>query len=112
MMRRPSRRLDYNVASMNEWESAEHARAYLQRADRVPHRSAGEAALLDEIPPAARRVLDVGTGDGRLLDLVLRSRPHARGVAVDFSPLMLQQLRTRFASSSRVEIVVSEPGSA
>lgn len=90
---------------MNEWQSAEHASAYLERAERVPHRSAGEAALLDEIPPSARRVLDLGSGDGRLLDLVLHARPQARGVAVDFSPLMLEQLHARFGSASRVEVV-------
>ena len=90
---------------MNEWRSAEHASAYLERADRVPHRSAGEAALLEEIPLSAHRVLDLGSGDGRLLDLVLRARPQARGVAVDFSPLMLEQLNARFGSRSTVEIV-------
>ena len=90
---------------MNEWQSAEHASAYLERAERVPHRSAGEAALLDEIPPSAQRVLDLGSGDGRLLDLVLHARPQARGVAVDFSPLMLEQLHVRFGPASRVEVV-------
>ena len=90
---------------MNEWQSAEHASAYLERAERVPHRSAGEAALLDEIPPSARRVLDLGSGDGRLLDLVLHARPQARGVAVDFSPLMLEQLHARFGPASRVEVI-------
>src|SRR5438067_1717145 len=69
-----------------EWQSAEHAAAYLERADRVPHRSAGETTLVDEIPAIVHRVLDLGSGDGRLLDLVLRARPDARGVALDFSP--------------------------
>jgi SAM-dependent methyltransferase len=90
---------------MSEWQSAEHALAYLQRADRVPHRAAGEAALLEEVPPAPRRVLDLGAGDGRLLHLVLLARPQARGVALDFSPLMLRRLRERFASGPRVEVV-------
>ena len=90
---------------MNEWQSAEHASAYLERADRVPHRAAGESALLDEIPRSVRRVLDLGSGDGRLLELVLRARPSARGVAVDFSPLMLEELQTRFGSGAKVEIV-------
>lgn len=88
---------------MSEWQSAAHAATYLRRADHVPHGAAGEAALLDELPAAARRVLDLGAGDGRLLDLVLRARPAARGVAVDFSPLMLVKLRDRFGST--VEIV-------
>jgi SAM-dependent methyltransferase len=89
---------------MNEWKSAEHASAYLDRADRVPHRAAGESVLLDEIPLSARRVLDLGSGDGRLLDLVLRARPAACGVAIDFSPLMLDKLKARFGTG-RVVIV-------
>ena len=90
---------------MNEWQSAEHASAYLARADRMPHRSAGEAALLDEIPSGVRRVLDLGSGDGRLLASVLRGRPYATGVAIDFSSHMLERLRTRFGPMSRAEIV-------
>lgn len=90
---------------MNEWQSAEHASAYLGRADRVPHRSAGESVLLEEIPRHVRRVLDLGSGDGRLLESVLRERPHAKGVALDFSPLMLDQLHARFGPMSRAEIV-------
>jgi SAM-dependent methyltransferase len=90
---------------MSEWQSAQHAGAYLERADRVPHRSAGEAALLEEIPAGVSRVLDLGSGDGRLLDLVLRARPQAVGIALDFSPHMLDRLRGRFRESLRVEIV-------
>ena len=90
---------------MSEWRSAEHASAYLRRADHVPHRSAGEAALLDEIPGDIRRVLDLGSGDGRLLESVLLARPHATGVALDFSPLMIDHLHTRFGPMSRAEIV-------
>jgi SAM-dependent methyltransferase len=89
---------------MSEWQSADHALAYLARADRVRHRSAGEAALLDEIPADVQRVLDLGAGDGRLLDLVLRARPRAVGVALDFSPLMVERLRSRFAGA-RVAVI-------
>jgi len=93
---------------MNEWKSADHAGAYLQRASQVPHRSAGEAALLDELPARVSRVLDLGAGDGRTLDLVLRARPDARGVALDFSPLMLERLHGRFGQSGQVEIVAHD----
>jgi tRNA (cmo5U34)-methyltransferase len=92
---------------MSEWQSADHAEAYLERADRVPHRSSGEAVLLEEIPAGVSRILDLGAGDGRLLDLVLRARPRAAGVALDFSPPMLERLRARFTGSS-VEIVTHD----
>ena len=93
---------------MNEWQSAAHAGAYLERADQIPHRTLGEAALLDELPADVSRVLDLGSGDGRLLELVLRARPHATGVALDFSPLMLDRLGDRFAASPRVAIVAHD----
>lgn len=90
---------------MNEWLHAEHASAYLQRADDLPYRATGEAVLLEELAPNVRRVLDLGSGDGRLLALVLRQHPDASGVAMDFSPHMLRKLRARFAERAAVEIV-------
>ncbi len=89
----------------NEWQDPQHAREYLERADTIPHRGEGEAALLAETPPGARRVLDLGSGDGRLLGLVLARCPAATGVALDVSPPMLDQLRRRFAGDARVTIV-------
>src|SRR5262245_16409132 len=90
---------------MREWTTADHASAYLERADRVPQRVAGEATLLEELPATVRRVLDLGSGDGRLLSLVLSARPGAEGVALDFSPHMLDQLRARFSGTGLVRIV-------
>jgi tRNA (cmo5U34)-methyltransferase len=90
---------------VNHWTSPEHAQAYLQRADAIPHRTEGEATLLEEVPRAAGWILDLGSGDGRLLDLLLLHCPAASGVAVDFSAPMLERLRTRFAGNARVQIV-------
>ncbi len=89
----------------SEWTTPEHALAYLRMADRIPHRTEGEATLLTEIPPGARRILDLGSGDGRLLGLLLLACPGASGVAVEFSPPMLQRLRQRFAGEGRVQVV-------
>jgi tRNA (cmo5U34)-methyltransferase len=64
--------------------------------------------LLEFMPAAARRILDLGTGDGRLLALVwnrLREHPEAESVALDFSPAMLEAVRKRFASDSRVQVI-------
>lgn len=95
---------------VNLWTSTEHAREYLERADSISHRGEGEACLLEFVPAGVRRILDLGTGDGRLLALVRgemarRGYPEAEAVAVDFSPAMLQAVRARFAGDSRVSIV-------
>ena len=94
--------------STNQWTSREHALAYLARADRVPHRAEGEAVLLDLVPRDVTRVLDLGTGDGRLLALLKIDRPRMQAVALDFSPAMLEAARTRFADDPAVEIVAHD----
>jgi SAM-dependent methyltransferase len=91
--------------NVNCWSSAEHALNYLSRIDSVPHRAEGEAVLLDCVPQKVHRILDLGSGDGRLLRLLRIDRPHARAVALDFSPVMLTTLRKSFADDPRVTIV-------
>jgi len=90
---------------VNLWTSSEHVNDYLGRADQISHRTEGEAALLEFVPANTHRILDLGTGDGRLLALVRKQRPETDAVAVDFSPAMLQAVRHRFAADSRVRIV-------
>jgi tRNA (cmo5U34)-methyltransferase len=88
-----------------EWSTAEHALAYLAHADRIPHRTEGEAVLLDFVPRDTRRILDLGAGDGRLLALLKIDRPAAQAVALDFSPAMLEAARKRFAGDTAVAVV-------
>jgi ubiquinone/menaquinone biosynthesis C-methylase UbiE len=90
---------------VNLWTSAEHAREYLERADLISHRTEGEAALLEFIPATVHRILDLGTGDGRLLALVRRVHPETEAVALDFSPAMLEAARKRFAGDTRVSVL-------
>jgi len=90
---------------MSEWQTVDHALAYLARADKLPHRTEGERVLLDQIPAHAKRILDLGTGDGRLLSLVKLHRPKVEGVALDFSDPMLEQTRKRFAQDKHVTVV-------
>lgn len=91
--------------STNEWITSEHALAYLARVDRIPHRTEGEAVLLAHIKRDVRRILDLGTGDGRLLALLLMDRPQASGVALDFSPTMLQRAQERFKDHPQVAVI-------
>lgn len=90
---------------VNLWTSAEHARDYLERADSISHRGEGEATLLEFIHRDVRQILDLGTGDGRLLALVRQARAKTEAVAVDFSPSMLEASRKRFAGDALVRVV-------
>jgi SAM-dependent methyltransferase len=56
--------------AVNLWTKTGHALDYLERADSITHRTEGESSLLEFIPRTTRRILDLGTGDGRLLALV------------------------------------------
>lgn len=91
--------------AVNQWTDADHSQAYLRRAATIPHRSEGEQALLELLPERPARVLDLGTGAGRMLDLVLAARPDAEAVGVDFSPTMLGAAREQFADRDSVEIL-------
>jgi tRNA (cmo5U34)-methyltransferase len=89
---------------MSEWQTVEHAFAYLARADKLPHRTEGERVLLDQIQIKPERILDLGTGDGRLMALVKLKYPDAEGVALDFSEPMLERARKRFAEDKNVTL--------
>jgi tRNA (cmo5U34)-methyltransferase len=91
--------------SAEEWTTAEHALRYLARADAYPHRAEGEGVLLEQVPTDARRILDLGTGDGRLLALLKIDRSKMFGVGLDFSEPMLEAARKRFTGDRRIELV-------
>jgi len=91
--------------AVNLWTQSNHALDYLERADSVSHRSDGESSLLEFIPQTTRRILDLGTGDGRLLALAKREHPNTEAVAMDFSPVMLDAARKRFAGDSSVTVI-------
>src|SRR5580693_8130546 len=90
---------------VNLWTSTGHVQEYLGRADSIAHRTEGESTLLEFIPATTRRILDLGTGDGRLLALAKREHPDAEAVAIDFSPAMLEAAKKRFAGDSAVVLV-------
>lgn len=90
---------------MSEWHAADKVADYRSRAGTIPHRNEGEAVLLELLPEHVGRVLDLGCGDGRLLAIVRGAHPGAEGVAIDFSPPMLDAARERFAGARAVELL-------
>jgi len=95
-----------------EWGTEEHAGRYLKRADDYPHRAEADAALLEQVPLEAHRILDLGTGDGRVLRLLSETRPEMTGVGLDISAPMLKTARERAQSVREIELVehdLSEP---
>ena len=91
---------------LGEWTDPERVADYLAR--ERPHRDIAERMLLEALPGRVERVLDLGTGDGRLLALVLSSHPDARAVGIDTSQPMLERAAERFGAGSAVELKVHD----
>jgi ubiquinone/menaquinone biosynthesis C-methylase UbiE len=97
------------------WKQRDVAAAFLnERSLLIPDRPRQLDVLLRVLRFLQREpasFLDLGTGDGILLATMLQAYPQARGVAVDFSPLMLEQARQRLAPfDERVRIVEADLG--
>jgi SAM-dependent methyltransferase len=93
---------------VNLWSTEAHALEYLRRADSIPHRVEGEACLLECLPSEVARILDLGSGAGRLIELVRAARPRAKFVALDFSAAMLDALRKSYGCEETVTIVAHD----
>jgi len=92
--------------NVNLWDTPEHALDYIQRRENsISHRGEGEVALFEQLPAKAARILDLGTGAGRLLAMAKQRWPQAEAVGVDFSPTMLELSRARFAGDSSITIM-------
>jgi tRNA (cmo5U34)-methyltransferase len=88
-----------------EWSDPAHVARWRERASEAFAAVDPDDALLEHVPAGVRRVLDLGTGDGRLLALLRGNRPRLRAVGLDSSELMLAAARRRFSGDERVEIV-------
>jgi tRNA (cmo5U34)-methyltransferase len=88
----------------NLWVNEAHALSYLRERESLPHRVDALEVLCELLPDRVERVLDLGTGDGITLGLVLAARPDATGIGLDFGAEMLRRAEDRFAGDARVEI--------
>jgi tRNA (cmo5U34)-methyltransferase len=93
-------------ARVNRWVDDEWAQRYLATRGTIPFRQQGYEVLMELLEPRAiDRILDLGTGDGYTLGLVLGMFPDATGVGVDFNEEMLRQASNRFGDDDRIELL-------
>ena len=87
------------------WKYQDKVAEYTGRVGRLAARHAGEVELLDALPDAVTTIVDLGCGDGRLIELVLDAHPEVtESIGLDNSPPMLDLARQRFAQHARVTI--------
>lgn len=97
--------------SMSSWKDPAKVEEYTGRIGRLAARLAGETEMVEALPASVTRALDLGCGDGRLLNVVLDAHPETEVViGVDSSPPMLGLARTRFAGDERVTIEEGDLG--
>lgn len=85
----------------DEWGDRGRVAEYLSR--EIPHRAIAEEMLLEALPSRIERVLDLGTGDGRLLAAIRDRYPDALAVGIDTSEPMLARAADRFEADPLVE---------
>ena len=85
-----------------EWSEPGRVDEYLSR--EIPHRGTAETMLLAALPARVDRFLDLGTGDGRLLELVRSRHPGAVAVGIDNSAPMLARAAEKFAGGPDLDL--------
>jgi tRNA (cmo5U34)-methyltransferase len=99
------------------WKLDDVAAGYLsERSHFIPDRPRQLEVLLRVVRSAEQpltRILDLGAGDGVLLKCFLEAFPEATGVAVDFSPVMVEKARQRLSKfGPRVKVTAADLGSS
>jgi tRNA (cmo5U34)-methyltransferase len=85
-----------------EWSDPGRVAEYLSR--EIPHRDLAEQLLLEALPERVDRLLDLGTGDGRLIALAKGAFPQAEALGLDSSEPMLERAAQRLGDDPLVEL--------
>jgi tRNA (cmo5U34)-methyltransferase len=96
------------ITSSQEWSDPSKSSYYLNKVDTYSNRPSGEKVLLDCIPDTAKKILDVGSGDGRIIKLIkenFQDRSDIEFTALDVSTTMLEALKNNFKNDSSVKII-------
>ena len=89
----------------SNWRTSSRVVDYLNRVDKIPQRTEGELLLCEFISNKTRRILDLGTGNGRLIKLLKEKILTVESVAIDFSPPMLNEFRREFLNDDTIKII-------
>jgi SAM-dependent methyltransferase len=96
------------VSRVNRWVDDAWAQRYLRDRGQIPFRQQGYEVLMELLDGReATRVLDLGTGDGYTLGLVLGMFPDAVGVGLDFNAEMLRLAGERFAAEPDRRVAIA-----
>lgn len=87
------------------WKDEGKVSEYLERVDKLAARRAGEAELIEALPASAGRMLDLGCGDGRLIEVVRGARPGVEAIGLDNSAPMLALAHDRFGGDDSVTVL-------
>lgn len=86
-----------------EWSDPQRISDYLAR--EIPYRNLAEQLLLQALPDRVESFVDLGTGAGRLIELVRDKQPDGRAVGLDVSEPMLAHAREWLAGQASVELI-------
>lgn len=89
-------------ASIGEWSDPNRVEDYLAR--EIPYRNVAERLLLEALPARLERFVDLGTGAGRLLELVNDEHPRAVGIGTDVSQPMLDRARAALERRATLDL--------
>ena len=89
------------------WRGVPVAERWLGRADRLPRWAEAESVVLADVigGRTGARVLDLGSGDGHMLQALRKAGSCAEGVGIDFSQPLLEAAARRFDGDPTVRLI-------